>query len=79
MKNEKISRSLGVVEGKCNLILSTLQDHRKDIDTLYRSIEKKTSALEARVATLEKKQYSILALGGILFTAGLAFIKKFFY
>ena len=76
MRNEDISRGLGKVEGKCNLILSTLDDHRKDIDVLYRNIDEKTRKIEDKVATLEKKQYSIFAIGGLVFTTGMAFIKK---
>lgn len=78
MRNEEVSRSLGIVEGKCNLILSTLADHRKDIDVLYKKTSEEVRRVDQKVNILEKKQYTILALGGLLFTAGMTYINKFF-
>jgi hypothetical protein len=77
MRNEEVGRALGTVEGKCNLILTRLDSHKEDIDRLYGKIENKTKSLETKVATLEKKQYSIFALGGLLFSTGLVFLRKF--
>ena len=68
-QSDNISRALGVIEGKVDSLIDDVKSIRSTSDT-------KHEALRTRVNTLEKKQYTILVMGGFIGSAILAFIKK---
>ena len=71
MKQGKIERSLGRIEGQIDSLIS-------DVKSIRQTAGAKTETLYKRVATLEKKQFSIIAMASVSFAVVLAYIKKMF-
>lgn len=70
MTQNDIQRSLGRLEGKMDTLTHT-------INILGRGTEHKIKELDARVHKIEKKQFAVIVIASGLFTAGLAFFKRF--
>lgn len=83
--NNDVLRALGRLEGKCDSIIDSLKDHSsrmnridQDVEDLRDVVFKKVSKQDKEIATLQKKQYGLFLVGGILGTAILAAFRKFF-
>jgi hypothetical protein len=70
MSINNIERSLGRIEGKVESLIVDMKDLKK-------ASHGKIDTLGSRVATIEKKQYSVLAFAGVAFTASMIYLRKF--
>lgn len=70
MGSDDIQRSLGRIEGNVESLIADLQGLRV-------TLIDKTEELDKRLATVEKKQYAMLAIASIGFTSFIAVFKKF--
>ena len=83
--NTDIYRLIGVLEGKCDAIISSLGEHNrkiakldKDIEDVLEKIERSIKEHEKRISDLEKKQYTILAVATLGWGLILLFFRKIF-
>ncbi len=71
MEKEDFNRALGRIEGKLNEL-------DKHFDRMNR-IDEDLEELNKRIASVEKKQYGILAVATVVWTAIIVLIKSVFY
>lgn len=64
--NNELVRAIGRLEGKMDSLIIDIKEHT-DLATNH----------EKRIAHLEKKQYGIFLVGGIIGSAIMVFFKKF--
>lgn len=78
MRNEDIMRAIGNLEGKIDSIIKDIPELRHICETNRSYLEDRASSLGSRLNTVEKKQYTIIAIATIVFTIMMGYIKKFF-
>lgn len=70
MTQNDIQRSLGRLEGKVDSLIN-------DVKVIRKGAEHKIDELDTRVHKLEKRQFAVIVIASGLFTASLAFFKRF--
>lgn len=81
MENDaEIIRSLGRLEGKCDNILTRLDNHMDRMNRIDEDIEDvrdKIEKVKEKVASVEKKQYAVTVLATFVWGVIVILIKKF--
>lgn len=72
---EDIGRDLGRIEGKLDAFMATLKDHTDRMNRMDENHEQ----LVVKVEDTTKKMYLVMTIGGIVWSAIVAFAAKFIH
>lgn len=74
----KIQRALGIIEGKLDILTLQLNEIRKAHHDRMNRIDREINDVDARLRSVEKKQYSIVVIATFLASIASVFFRKLF-